>query len=86
MDSAENNRKVQILRNDDSTPGTARWTTIKWKALQVGDIVKLERDEPVPADVVLLGSKGANNTAYIETMAVRIEERLMTDHSCSALT
>lgn len=80
LDQAENNREVQILRHagqasaDVPLSRAVEWTTIKWKALQVGDIVRLVRDEPVPADVVLLGSKGSNNIAYIETMAVRIEE------------
>lgn len=75
LDRAENNRKVQILEKNGS--GTVGWTSIKWKALQVGDIVRLHRDEAVPADVVLLSSKGANNTVYIETMAVRIDEGLV---------
>lgn len=71
LDQAENNRFVNVLGNAGRHDvETTKWQSIKWSALQVGDVIRLERDEPVPADAVLLGSKGSNNTAYVETMAV----------------
>lgn len=75
LDQAENNRKVQVLERHGSASGAVTWNTIKWKTLRVGDVVKLQRDESVPADIVLLSSRGPNNTAYVETMAVRVRPR-----------
>ncbi|KAI5368009.1 Putative P-type ATPase, HAD superfamily, P-type ATPase, transmembrane domain superfamily [Septoria linicola] len=56
--------------------GPVHWAPIKWQQLQVGDIVKLERDDAAPADLVVFSSQGANNTAYVETMALDGETNL----------
>lgn len=58
--------------------GQMHWATVKWSELKVGDIVKLRRDDDVPADVVLLHVDGPNNVAYIETMALDGETNLKT--------
>ncbi|WYZ38535.1 hypothetical protein EsH8_III_000449 [Colletotrichum jinshuiense] len=52
------------------------WTEIEWQDLKVGDVVKLQRDDDVPADIVLLHASGPNGTAYIETMALDGETNL----------
>lgn len=52
------------------------WIETKWHCLQVGDVVRLKRDDPVPADLVLLTSTGANQVASIETMALDGETNL----------
>ncbi|CCH40607.1 phospholipid-translocating ATPase [Wickerhamomyces ciferrii] len=50
---------------------------IKWKDIKVGDIVKLEQDEPVPADIILLTSDGVNeNEVFVETMDLDGETNL----------
>ncbi|KAI4765412.1 phospholipid-translocating P-type ATPase [Aureobasidium sp. EXF-3400] len=90
LDKAENNREASVfhayrsITSSDSqaeegnakTEGPIHWVQTKWQNLQVGDIVKLERDESIPADMVLLSSKGANGIAYIETMALDGETNL----------
>jgi phospholipid-translocating ATPase len=90
LDKAENNREASVLHayrsipssdsqveeGDSKTEGPIHWVQTKWQNLQVGDIVKLERDESIPADLVLLSSKGANGIAYIETMALDGETNL----------
>ncbi|ROW16574.1 hypothetical protein VPNG_01460 [Cytospora leucostoma] len=53
-----------------------QWTTVAWKELKVGDIIKLSRDEEVPADIALLHADGENGLAYIETMALDGETNL----------
>ncbi|KAI0798380.1 phospholipid-translocating P-type ATPase [Xylaria sp. FL0064] len=53
-----------------------RWTQIKWRDLRVGDVVRLGRNERVPADLVLLHANGVNSVAYIDTMALDGETNL----------
>ncbi|KAH6856207.1 hypothetical protein B0I37DRAFT_402798 [Chaetomium sp. MPI-CAGE-AT-0009] len=58
-----------------SHPGL-QWRTIKWQDVQVGDVVKLARDDDVPADIVLLHAEGEEGLAYVETMALDGETNL----------
>ena len=60
---------------DDEFDGI-RWVPVRWNHVKVGDIIHLSRDEPVPADVVLLHSDGEDGLAYIETMALDGETNL----------
>ena len=91
LDKAENRRTVQVLHayrpvevalaeTNSRTGMTAddprQWAVIKWQDVQVGDVVKLERDEAAPADLVVLQAQGTENIAYIETMALDGETNL----------
>ncbi|KAI1113328.1 phospholipid-translocating P-type ATPase [Nemania sp. NC0429] len=53
-----------------------RWTRIKWRDIRVGDIIRLQRNQRVPADIVLLHATGPNSVAYIDTMALDGETNL----------
>ncbi|PNS18945.1 hypothetical protein CAC42_6040 [Sphaceloma murrayae] len=74
LDKVENNQETSVLKsvNDDEEP----WKKVKWQDIKVGDVIKLERDEAVPADIVLLNSKGPNGIANVETMALDGETNL----------
>ena len=72
QDKVENNKITRILRNKVSTS----WEQVRWKDVQVGDIVKIVRDEWIPADVVLVYSAGDNGIAYLETAALDGETSL----------
>ncbi|PHH70937.1 hypothetical protein CDD80_5648 [Ophiocordyceps camponoti-rufipedis] len=61
------------------------WVPSRWSQVKVGDVVLLSRDEPVPADLVLLHSDGENGVAYIDTMALDGETSLKTKQVCHAL-
>lgn len=52
------------------------WSTLRWRDVKVGNIIKLRRDEAVPADILLLHADGPNGIAYIETMALDGETNL----------
>lgn len=95
LDKEENNRATAVLHayrpmeNDEATvlPNARliHWATTKWRNVQVGDIVRLERDEAAPADLVLLHSAGENGVAYIETMALDGETNLKSKQTTSSL-
>ncbi|EFX02366.1 haloacid dehalogenase-like protein [Grosmannia clavigera kw1407] len=61
---------------DNETFAGLHWTGIQWRHIRVGDVVKLSRDEEVPADVLLLHADGEGGLAYVETMALDGETNL----------
>lgn len=101
LDKEENNRLANVLhaygpietpetkehRTDSvaAEEGPKEWIPVKWHNLRVGDVIKLVRNEAIPADLVLLSSSGANDIAQIETMALDGETNLKNKQP-SALT
>ncbi|KAI0840735.1 phospholipid-translocating P-type ATPase [Hypoxylon sp. FL0890] len=65
----------------DETDSEYGWKQVKWQDVKVGDVVKLARDEAVPADIVLLHATGENGLAYIDTMDLDGETNLKTRES-----
>ncbi|EGS17623.1 putative aminophospholipid transporter protein [Thermochaetoides thermophila DSM 1495] len=64
------------LETVNTGSGDERWSRIEWQDIRVGDIIRLRRDEDVPADIVLIHATGPNGIAYIETMALDGETNL----------
>lgn len=62
------------------------WAEIEWHGVRVGDIIRLRRDDAVPADIVLLHATGPNGIAYIETMALDGETNLKSKQASPLLT
>lgn len=69
---------------DDAHNGV-KWVPCRWSNVKVGDLVRLNRDDPVPADMVLLWTSDENDLAYIDTMALDGETNLKSKQLSSAL-
>ncbi|KAI0406800.1 hypothetical protein F4802DRAFT_76538 [Xylaria palmicola] len=65
----------------DDKDGDYGWVQVEWRDVKVGEIVKLQRDEAVPADLVLLHAAGENGIAYIDTMDLDGETNLKSRES-----
>ncbi|OJJ40710.1 hypothetical protein ASPWEDRAFT_123924 [Aspergillus wentii DTO 134E9] len=99
LDKEENNRYASVLRlgsqigapesakdNSSESSDSQDWTSIKWEDIKVGDVIKLERDQPIPADIALLHADGPNGVAYIETMALDGETNLKNKSPCQPVS
>lgn len=42
----------------------------RWGDLRVDDIIKIERNDHIPADIVILGSSGDFGVSYVETKSL----------------
>ncbi|KAJ8115492.1 hypothetical protein ONZ43_g4653 [Nemania bipapillata] len=74
-------RTYDITPGDDDKDGNYNWAQVEWRDVRVGDIVKLQRDEAVPADIILLHATGENGIAYIDTMDLDGETNLKSRES-----
>ncbi|KAI9149554.1 putative phospholipid-transporting ATPase [Paramyrothecium foliicola] len=61
------------------------WMPVQWQHIQVGDILRLRRDDGVPADIVILHATGPNGVAYIDTAALDGETNLKSKQACTLL-
>lgn len=75
MDKSENNRETEIFSPNHDGNGS-NWKTVIWHNIKVGDIIRLRRDDWVPADLLILHSNSEGGIAYIETMALDGETNL----------
>ncbi|CAI5758288.1 unnamed protein product [Candida verbasci] len=71
-----NNTKVLVLEN-------GQFILKKWIKVQVGDIVKINNEEPIPADLILLSSSEPEGLCYIETANLDGETNLKIKQSKS---
>lgn len=79
------NAGVTIEDGETDYDDEYQWKKLKWHEIKVGDVLKLRRDDPVPADLALLSASGEEGVAYVETMALDGETNLKSKQGPTSL-
>jgi magnesium-transporting ATPase (P-type) len=58
---------------------------VRWRDIQVGDLLKIQNKQPLPADIVILCSSEDENIAYIETSPIDGETNLKLRRAISVM-
>ncbi|EFO26770.1 hypothetical protein LOAG_01717 [Loa loa] len=61
------NRQIVLICKQEEDAKNWKWERIHWAQLKVGQVVKIMKNEFIPADIILLSSSEPAGVAYIET-------------------
>ncbi len=89
LDKKENKQETLVIDTAAPLPaGAMNWKKAQWSGLRVGDIIKVKRDNIIPADIVLLGSTslGQSKCTYVETIALDGETNLKMKQTVKSVT
>ncbi|KAL6130227.1 hypothetical protein ACLB2K_068608 [Fragaria x ananassa] len=73
-DRIENNRLASVFVNN-------HFQFKKWKDVQVGEIIRIEANEGIPCDMVLLSTSDPTGVAYVQTINLDGESNLKTRYA-----
>ncbi|KAM5551135.1 hypothetical protein ABKV19_026122 [Rosa sericea] len=73
-DRIENNRLASVFVNH-------QFQLKKWKDVQVGEIIKIQANEGIPCDMVLLSTSDPTGVAYVQTINLDGESNLKTRYA-----
>lgn len=73
-----------VIDSTSQNPGKAVWRRNYWKNVRVGDFVKLQNNDAIPADMVVLSTSEADGACYVETKNLDGETNLKIKHGLRA--
>jgi phospholipid-translocating ATPase len=72
LDKEENNRDTLVLDHEwhSNSQDKTQWKSTKWRDVKVGDVLLLQRNDPIPADLAILHADDLSGAAYIEVCKI----------------
>lgn len=71
QDTEVNNKLTQVLN-----PLTMQFDSRKWQDLEIGNIVRFEKDQEAPADLLIIHSSNESGVVFVDTMNLDGETNL----------
>jgi phospholipid-transporting ATPase len=78
-DGIVGHRKTRVLRG-------GAFVTSHWRDVRVGDVLRVEEGEEIPADLIILSTSRSEGICYAETSHLDGDTTLKTRQACSATT
>lgn len=79
IDSETNSQKAQVYDYHKKD-----FFTVKWNDIKVGHLIKVERDEIVPADIIILEALDQNHNCYVdESSLTGVFDRYVIKSACT---
>ena len=75
---SNNLSRINTFNSTNSKNYPLKFKTTQWKSILVGDIIRVRKNEEIPADCILLKSSNEKNICYIETKNLDGETNLKT--------
>ena len=75
-DKVENNRLASVM-----VDGGRSFVEKKWRDVRVGEVIKIEANETIPCDIVLLSTSDPTGVAYVQTINLDGESNLKTRYA-----
>ncbi|KAI3600431.1 phospholipid-translocating atpase [Moniliophthora roreri] len=83
LSTADSDAETEALITDPDAP---HWEHTLWEDLRVGDFVKINENDAIPADILICATSDEENVAYVETKSLDGETNLKSRNAVSPLT